>query len=152
MPAASYVIAKQGTTTDEETIVESLYARSVFFVQNAERALRFYTETLGFKLDWTHQEQGRPFVLQVSLLGLQLILNQTESWTENRAGHGRVFIGLEDDQIEPFHRHLRERHIKPTVFHWGAPTLVIRDVDANELFFWLPESERASLEAELSGG
>jgi len=34
---------------------------------------------------------------------------------------------------------------------WGAPTLVIRDLDENELFFWLPESERASLEAELSG-
>jgi catechol 2,3-dioxygenase-like lactoylglutathione lyase family enzyme len=135
-----------------ESSVEILYARSVFFVRDAERALRFYTETLGFKLDWSHEEHGRPFVLQVSLLGFQLILNQTESWTENRAGHGRVFIGLDDDQIEPFHRHLREWRIKPTVLHWGAPTLVIRDVDANELFFWLPESERARLEAELSAG
>jgi hypothetical protein len=27
---------------------------------------------------------------------------------------------------------------------------VIRDLDGNELFTWLPESERASLEAELA--
>ena len=131
--------------------MENLYARTVFFVKDAERSLRFYTDTLGFTLDWNHQEQERAFVFQVSLLGFQLILNQTEPWTENRAGHGRVFIGLDKDQVEPFRRHLEEKHIKTAALHWGAPTLVIRDVDENELFIWLPESERASLEAELSG-
>ncbi|MGB6449946.1 MAG: VOC family protein [Steroidobacteraceae bacterium] len=88
--------------------MENLDSRSVFFVKDAERSLRFYTDTLGFTSDWNHEEQGRAFVFQVSLLGLQLILNQTEPWTENRAGHGRVLI-------------------------------------------WLPDSERASLEAELAG-
>jgi catechol 2,3-dioxygenase-like lactoylglutathione lyase family enzyme len=132
--------------------VENLYARSVFFVKDAERSLHFYLDELGFSLDWNHEEQGRPFVFQVSLLGFQLILNQTESWTEGRSGHGRVFIGLDDDQVEPFRRHLREKRIEPSVFHWGAPTLVIRDADGNELFFWLPESQRASLEAELARG
>jgi catechol 2,3-dioxygenase-like lactoylglutathione lyase family enzyme len=131
--------------------VQNLYARSVFFVQDAERALRFYTDTLGFMLDWNHQEQGRAFVFQVSLLGFQLILNQTEPWTQSRAGHGRVFIGIDDDQVEPFRRHLREKRIKGTMLNWGAPTLVIRDLDENELFIWLPESEQASLEAELTG-
>jgi catechol 2,3-dioxygenase-like lactoylglutathione lyase family enzyme len=131
--------------------VQNLHTRTVFFVKDAARSLRFYTDTLGFTLDWNHQEQGRAFVFQVSLFGLQLILNQTEPWTENRAGHGRVFIGLDHDQVEPFQRHLREKGIKTTVLHWGAPTLVIRDVDENELFIWLPESERASLEAELVG-
>jgi len=127
------------------------HARSVFFVKDAERALRFYTDTLGFKLDWSHQEEGRAFVFQVSLFGLQLILNQTEEWTENRPGHGRVFIGLDDDQSEPFRRYLKEKDIKTTVIHWGAPTLVIHDADENELFVWLPESERASLEAQPAG-
>ena len=127
--------------------MQNLGYRTVFFVKDAERALRFYTDTLGFTLDWNHQEQGRTFVFQVSLLGLQLILNQTEPWTENRAGHGRVFIGIDDDQVELFQRHLRERGIKTTVLHWGAPTLVIRDADENEFFIWLPESYRASLDA-----
>jgi catechol 2,3-dioxygenase-like lactoylglutathione lyase family enzyme len=76
------------------TIVNSLQARSVFFVKDAELSLSFYTETLGFALDWDHQEQGRAFVFQVSLFGIQLILNQVEPWTKDRAGRGGVFIGI----------------------------------------------------------
>src|SRR6266571_2444212 len=44
---------------NEATIVNNLYARSVSFVKDAERSLRFYTETLGFSLDWKYEEQGR---------------------------------------------------------------------------------------------
>jgi catechol 2,3-dioxygenase-like lactoylglutathione lyase family enzyme len=129
--------------------MQNLDARTVFFVKDAERALHFYTEILGFKLDWTHQENERPFVVQVSLFGFPLILNQEEDWTVGRAGHGRVFIAIYQDQLESFRRYLSEKSIKTTVLYWGAPTLVIRDVDGNELFTWLPESERASLEAQL---
>jgi len=129
----------------------SFYSRSVFFVSDAERSLRFYTESLGFSLDWNYEEEGRAFVFQVSLLGFELILNQTEPATEDRAGHGRLFIGLEDNQVDAFRKHIEEKNIKPTVVQWGNPTLVLRDPDGNELFFWLPESERASLQAQLAG-
>lgn len=133
--------------------MQNLHVRSVFFVKDAEQSLRFYTDTLGFTLDWNHRVQERAFVFQVSLLGFQLILNQAEAEarTENRPGHGRVFIGLEDVQVEAFRRHFSERRVKTTVQLWGRPTLVIRDVDKNELFFWVPESEQARLEAELVG-
>ena len=131
--------------------MNNFYARTVFFVKDAERSLSFYTETLGFSLDWNHQEEGRAFVFQVSLLGFELILNQTEPWTEDRAGHGRLFIGLDNDQVDAFRTHIEKRGIKTTVVEWGAPTLVLRDLDDNELFFWLPESERASLQAQGAG-
>jgi catechol 2,3-dioxygenase-like lactoylglutathione lyase family enzyme len=131
--------------------MDNLDARSVFFVQDAARSLAFYTRQLGFSLDWTHEEQGRPFVFQVSLFGFHLILNQTETWTEYRSGHGRVFIEIADDQLDRFRQHVDEKCIETTVLHWGAPTLVIRDLDQNEMFFWLPESARASLEARLAG-
>lgn len=127
--------------------MDHLDARSVFFVKDAERSLRFYTDALGFSLDWNHQEQGKAFVFQVSLLGFQLILNQVEPWTENRAGHGRVFIAIYADQVEAFRRHVKEKRIETTVFDWGNPTLVIRDLDRNELFVWLPEGEIGSFEA-----
>ena len=127
--------------------MDHLDARSVFFVKDAGRSLRFYTETLGFSLDWNHQEQGRTFVFQVSLLGFQLILNQTETPTEKRAGHGRVFIAIYPDQLEAFRRHVKEKRIETTVVNWGNPTLVISDVDQNELFIWLPEGEIASFGA-----
>ena len=82
--------------------MENLYARSVFFVKVGQRSLDYYTKTLGFALDWNHEEGGRPFVFQVSLLGFELILNQAEEWTKDRPGHGRVFIGLDDSQVEGF--------------------------------------------------
>jgi catechol 2,3-dioxygenase-like lactoylglutathione lyase family enzyme len=109
--------------------VQNLSARTVFFVKDAARSLRFYMDTLGFSLDWKHQEDGRAFAFQVSLFDLQLILNQTEPQTDNRAGHGRVFIGIDPEQVVPFRRHLTDKAIKTTLIHWGAPTLVIRDVD-----------------------
>lgn len=122
----------------------------MFFVRDAERSLRFYTEALGFSLEWNHQEDGQAFVFEVSLFGFQLIVNQIDSRTENRAGHGRLFVGLDHDQAQVFRKHIVEKGIEATVLQWGAPTLAIRDLDGNELFFWFPESERASLEARLA--
>ena len=130
--------------------MDNLNAKSVFFVTDAEQSLSFYTNTLGFTLDWNHQEQGKAFVFKVSLLGFELILNQVEPWTEGRAGHGRVFIGLDDDQAVRFRQYLKERGIKTTLLQWGGPTFVIHDMDRNEMFFWLPEKERANLEAEFA--
>jgi catechol 2,3-dioxygenase-like lactoylglutathione lyase family enzyme len=131
--------------------VNKFYARSVFFVKDAERSLKYYTETLGFSVDWNYQEAGRAYVFQVGLHGFELILNQTEPSTEGRPGHGRVFISLEDDQVAALRKHIEEKGIKTTVVPWGNPTLVIHDLDGNELFFWLPEGERARLQAQLAG-
>src|SRR4051794_34653168 len=130
-------------------MASSFYARSVFFVTDAEQSLRFYTEALGFSMDWNHQEAGRPYVAQVSLFGFELILNQTDPQTADRSGHGRAFIGLDEEQSAALRQHLEEKGIAPSVVRWGAPTLAIYDPDGNELFFWLPESERASLETAI---
>jgi len=130
--------------------MDNFYGRSVFFVKDAERSLGFYTQTLGFALDWNHQEDGRAFVFQVSLLGFQLILNQTENWTEPRPGHGRVFIGLDDQQVDALRQHIERKGIETAIVHWGAPTLLIRDVDGNELLFSLPRSEWGHFETELA--
>ena len=90
-------------------------------------------------------------MFQVNLHGVQLIVNQVEDWTETRAGHGRLFIGLEDDQVDGFRQHLEKHSIETTVKHWGEPTIVIHDLDGNELFFWLSEREREMLRAEIVG-
>jgi hypothetical protein len=82
-------------------------------------------------------------VFEVSLFGLQLILNQTESDTAARAGHGRVFVGLDEEQSEALRLHIDAQGIATTWVEWGRPTLVIRDPDGNELFFWLgPDQNR----------
>jgi len=121
--------------------MDNFYARAVFFVRDAPSSLDFYTKTLGFKPDWTYEEGGKAFVFQVSLHGFELILNQAEGRTEARPGHGRVFIGLSENQLEPFRKHIEDHTIETEDFHWGAPTIVIHDLDRNELFFWLPRPE-----------
>ncbi len=129
--------------------VERLTSFSVFFVKDAQRSLGYYQETLGFAVDWIHEEGGRPFVFRVSLFGFELILNQVEEGTKDRAGHGRVFIGLDEDQAEIVLRHIDEKAIKTSAVRWGAPTLVIHDLDQNELFLWLPEKHKARVERLL---
>lgn len=114
----------------------NLYARAVFFVENAEASLRFYVEQLGFSEDWAHQEEETVYVCQVSLFGFELILNQAHGETRERAGHGRVYIGLEDDQIAPVLAHIAAKGIPTERRDWGQPTLVIKDLDGNELFLW----------------
>ena len=126
--------------------MNNFYARSVFFVADAERSLRFYVDRLGFAEDWNYREEGRTFVCQVSLFGFELILNETDSHTRGRAGHGRVFIGLEDDQREPLRQHILAKCIEFQRIDWGRPTILIKDLDANELFVWLPSDDFTGFE------
>ena len=130
--------------------MDNLYARSVFFVRDAERSLRFYTEQLGFAEDWNVQEGGRTTVCQVSLFGFVLFLNQVGDSTRTRAGHGRVFIGLEDHQGEPLRKHLLATGIQTQRYQWGRPTLVVKDLDANEIFFWLPHDDWTGFESSAA--
>jgi catechol 2,3-dioxygenase-like lactoylglutathione lyase family enzyme len=123
--------------------MSNLYARSVFFVRDAGLAQRFYTEQLGFSLDWDSKDG----VFQVSLFGFELILNEVGERNRARPGHGRVFIGLEDDQGEPLRKHIAAKGIQTLRVVWGRPTLVIRDQDLNELFFWLPHDDFTNLGA-----
>jgi len=135
------IAVRPSSVIGAEKIVTNLYARSVFFVADADRSLRYYTEQLGFSLDWDSKDG----VFQVSLFGFELILNQIGDRTRTRAGHGRVFVGLEDDQGERLRRHIADKGIQTLRVEWGRPTLVIRDVDANELFFWMPHDDFTNL-------
>lgn len=123
--------------------MQNLSARSVFFVQDTPRAVEFYTNNLGFALDWTYEEQGRPYVVQVSLFGLQIILNQKETLTDDRAGRGRIFLGLDEAQSTAILQHVQSKGISATYTHWGAATMAIYDLDRNEIFIWLSDAERA---------
>ena len=123
------------------------HASAVFFVSDAESSLRFYTEKLAFSLEWNYKQEGRTTVFSVSLHGFQLILNQIESSTADRVGHGRVFVGLkEGEESEALRKHIEENQIETSVTWWGAPTRVILDLDGNELYFW------PSLESGAEGG
>jgi hypothetical protein len=90
-------------------------------------------------------------VFQVGLFGFELILNQVAGDTKDRAGHGRLFIGLDDNQRDAFLGHIKSKNIETTTDDWGKPTLVIHDLDGNELFFWPPGDEWPQKEEQTGG-
>ena len=129
--------------------MDNFYARSVFFVRDAEEALTFYTQILGFKLDWNHKYEDRAAFFQVSLLGFELILNHGWPDIKHRVGHGRLFIGLGDDQVAPLREHILAKNIKVSLDNWGNPTLVIQDLDGNEVYFWVND-QWPTMESDLA--
>ena len=110
------------------------YTRPVFFVNDAERAIEFYQQKLGFMLDWNYQEQGRAFVCQVSRPGFELILAEEKS----KAGHSRVFISLDKNQEDALRAQIQERQVEAKDSWWGMTIIQILDPDGNELFFSPP--------------
>jgi catechol 2,3-dioxygenase-like lactoylglutathione lyase family enzyme len=110
------------------------YTRPVLFVNDAELAIEFYRQKLGFALDWNHQEQGRAFVCQVSRPGCELILAQDKS----RAGCGRAFISLDNEQEGALRSEIEARKIEAKDSWWGMRIIQILDPDRNELFFSPP--------------
>jgi len=133
------------------TPMHKLSATPVFFVHDTPSALAFYTDTLGFSLDWTYEEQGRPYVVQVSLLGLEIILNQRETADDDRVGHGRLFAGLDPAQTAVFLQHVQGKGIPARYTHWGEPTMAIHDLDRNEIFIWLSDAERVRWQKSHAG-
>jgi catechol 2,3-dioxygenase-like lactoylglutathione lyase family enzyme len=130
-------------------IMNDLHVRTVYFVSDAVRALDHYTKDLGFTQDWTYEEQGRVFVFQVSLFSLQLILNQAEDSTRSRVGQGRIFMGLNEEQLDAICRHIHAHRIATRVTWWGRQTLQLADQDGNDFYFWLP-NEAQNWEEELA--
>jgi len=110
------------------------YARTVFFVRDAEISLGFFVDKLGFTLDWNHQEEGRAFVCQVKRDGFELILAQDA----DKAGRGRVFISLDDRQTQALVDELGRRNMTVRRTQWGMPVIEVQDVDGNELYFSPP--------------
>jgi len=110
------------------------YSRSVFFVKDTPEALAFFVEKLGFSLDWNHEEDGRAFVCQVRRDGFELILAQDA----DKAGRGRVFISLDDEQAQALRADIEKRRIPVRESHWGMPVIEILDIDNNELLFSPP--------------
>ncbi len=107
------------------------YSRPVFFVSNCERALEFYKERLGFEQKWTYVREGEVIVAQVNRGDFELILNRDEK----RAGSGRIYFHLTDDQIATLREEFAAKGVATQSRQWGMPISVVLDPDGNELYF-----------------
>jgi catechol 2,3-dioxygenase-like lactoylglutathione lyase family enzyme len=118
-------MSERGLTS---SIVEKWYARPVFFVDDINRAARFYTESLGFVKKW-HEADGAGTVCQVDRSECEIILCQDAT----RKDRTRLFIELTADGVADLQREVAERAIPTEETWWGYDVLRIRDPDGNEL-------------------
>ena len=111
-------------------LIHRWYTRPVLFVENVDRAARFYVTLLGFEKRW-HSEDGAGTVCQVSRAECDIILCEDAK----RRDRGRLFIELTADGFEQLRRDLVERSVPYTETWWGSNALQIEDPDGNELLF-----------------
>jgi len=110
-------------------IVHKWYARPVFFVDDVNRAARFYMDMLSFEKKW-HEADGAGTVCQVDRAECEIILCQDGT----RKDRARLFIELSADGVAELRREVAERGIPARNSWWGYDVLQIEDPDGNELF------------------
>jgi catechol 2,3-dioxygenase-like lactoylglutathione lyase family enzyme len=113
------------------------YARPVIAVRDTPTALEFYASKLGFKQDWTYEEDARLRIVQVSRQGCELILS--DQWPDE-AGQGRMFISLDAPEFASAKQELADRGVELGSGHWGYDLLVVEDPDGNRLWFPHPDA------------
>lgn len=114
------------------------YARTVFFVSDCANAISFY-QSIGFTEDWRSEEAGRLIAVQMSLHGIEIILNEDHA----KAGNGRLFISLDPGEVNQYLRTITINNQKIDNFFWGMPTKRIVDPDGNELLLFDDELIKA---------
>ena len=120
-------------STVGEGIAAMWYARPVLFVSDAERALRFYVDKLGFTRKWM---AGEGTVCQVDRGGCEIILCQDRV----RQDKSRLFIELNRDGIDELRREIVQRSVPNEKAWWGYDVIRIVDPDGNDLLFPLDET------------
>jgi catechol 2,3-dioxygenase-like lactoylglutathione lyase family enzyme len=95
-------------------------------VADLDRSIRFYTEVLGFSIDWTAGA-----IASVSRDGCPIML----SHSQDGAGTGWIWIGLEDDSLFDQYRRRGVKIRQEPQNHSWAYEMKFEDVDGNVL--WL---------------
>ena len=115
-------------TAEPNIIGHKWYARPVFFVDDLNRASRFYVDMLGFVIKW-QEADGAGTVCQVNRGECEIILCQDAS----RKDRSRLFIELTADGVAELRHEVAERSIPSRETWWGYDVLEIADPDGNEL-------------------
>lgn len=121
-------------TTNKGLTSHRWYTRPVFFVDDVNRAARFYVDLLGFEKAW-HSKDGTGTVCQVNRGECEIILCEDAA----RRDRGRLFIELTSAALADLRRELAERSVSSKETWWGYDTLQVDDPDGNELFFPRPD-------------
>lgn len=106
-------------------------------VRDLTRSIRFYTDTLGFKLDWGGQAGS--LICSVSKDSCHIMLSQISS----RSSSVWVWIGVEDDSLFHLYRSRGVKVLQEPENHPWAYEMKFEDIDGNVL--WLGTEPRKDL-------
>jgi uncharacterized glyoxalase superfamily protein PhnB len=118
--------------------VSGWFSRPVLFVESVERAIDFYCTKLGFAETNRYVEDGTVLVGEVTREDCILLLNSQQP---DKSGKGRMFISLEPDTLDKLRQEFESRGAPIEDGWWGYDTMIVRDLDGNELFFPYPGPE-----------
>lgn len=121
--------------------METWYSRPVFFVENVERSIEFYTAKLGFTEGDRYEEDGKVLVGQVSREDCALLLNCQQP---EKTGSGRMFISIDLEPLLALRAEFEKRGAPIRDGWWGYDTMIIEDPDGNELYFPYPDDADAA--------
>jgi catechol 2,3-dioxygenase-like lactoylglutathione lyase family enzyme len=110
-------------------------ARPVFFVEDVEQSLAFYTDQLGSTETNRYTQDGKVLVGGIERDGCVLLLNCQQP---EKSGHARYWILLGLDAYQAFRHELEGRGVAVKDGWWGFDTMIVEDPDGNELFFPVP--------------
>jgi catechol 2,3-dioxygenase-like lactoylglutathione lyase family enzyme len=80
----------------------------IFRIFDYEKAVEFYVEWLGFKIDWEDKPHDTPIYMQISLNGI--VLHLTEHHGDCTPG-ARAYIG-EFENLQEYHQQLLSKPYK----------------------------------------
>ena len=111
-------------------------------VKDAKASIAFYTEKLGFKMDWDDSVVGTPKVMYASLSrgNFQICVDEHSA---PMAGSGNVWGYVSD--VRAFFNELKTRGVElekePEEMPWGEIELSIKDLDGNSICFTQPKTQ-----------
>jgi catechol 2,3-dioxygenase-like lactoylglutathione lyase family enzyme len=115
------------------------YSRPVLFVESVERSIAFYTEKLGFAESSRYEEEGKMLVAQVDREDCEILLNCQQP---EKTGRGRIFISIDIEPLRALRTEFENRGAPIRDGWWGYDTMIIEDLDGNELFFPYPNDAK----------
>jgi uncharacterized glyoxalase superfamily protein PhnB len=102
------------------------------------KAIEFYVDRLGAKIEWEHQPAGTPFYMQITINGAKINLSQHHG----ECSPGAMVILAEFDNLEKYHQDLQAKQynfMNPGLekLNWDPSTISMTVIDPfyNKLMF-----------------
>ena len=117
------------------------FGYAAIFTNHFQKTMEFYTEALGFSVEWS---EGKKMAM-LKLRGLRLLIHPAK--LKPRRGESPLHLHLEVDDVDGFHARLKGAGIKvpgsPKTMNWGHRTFRTYDPNGIEWEFYKRVRARA---------